>query len=396
MTDIFLARQPILDRDQSVQGYELMYPQRNDEETPASNGALASARVVLTAFSEIGLEHLVGLSPAWIKVTPEFTRLDVAPNLPPERVVLELSGRKFLHESMIEPVGKLRDAGYRLALDEFEVTPEFDALLRTVDIVKLDMHELGGRELARRTFKLRPYGLTVAAKNIETPDEFKLAVAAGADLFQGFFFCRPHLIGGRRVPPSRVALLQLASALQDPEVQLRELEQLISRDVALSYRLLKYINSAYFSLRGAVSSIRQAVALLGIEQLRSWATLTIFADVGDKPRELYMTALVRARFCQQAGGAQDGPKPELFTLGLFSVLDALTDTSMRIALHSLPLTPAMREALIHHTGPGRLLDCVIAIENGEFDRATEIVGNASTHYIDAVAWSNSTGKQLVA
>jgi EAL and modified HD-GYP domain-containing signal transduction protein len=396
MTDIFLARQPILDRDQSVQGYELMYPQRNDEEPPADDGALTSARVVLTAFSEIGLESLVGLSPAWIRVTPGFASLDMASNLPPDRVVLELPGREFLEKSMIESVHELRAAGYRLALDQFEAAPEFDPLLGAVDIVKLDMRQLGGRELARRTFKLRPYELTVAAKNIETPAEFKLAVAAGADLFQGYFFCRPHLIGGRRVPPSRIALLQLASALQDPEIQLHELEQLVSHDVALSYRLLKYINSAYFSLRGAVSSIKQAVALLGIEQLRSWATLTIFADVGDKPRELYLTALVRARFCQQAGQAQDGPKPELFTLGLFSALDALTDTPMRIALQSLPLTPAMREALIDHTGPGRLLDCVVAIENGDFDRATKIVGDASRHYIDAVAWSNRTGKQLVA
>jgi c-di-GMP phosphodiesterase len=396
MTDIFLARQPILDRDQSVQGYELMYPQRNGEETPAGDEALASARVVLAAFSEIGLEHLVGLSPAWIRVTPEFLSLDAAPKLPPERVVLELSGREFLGQSMIEQVGKLRAAGYRLALDEFQVAPKFDALLRLVDIVKLDMQELGGRELARRTFKLRPYELTIAATKIETPNDFRLAVAAGADLFQGYFFCRPHLIGGRRVPPSRIALLQLASALQDPEIQLHDLEALVSRDVGLSYRLLKYINSAYFNLRGGIGSIKQAVALLGIEQLRSWATLTIFAEVGDKPRELYMTALVRARFCQQAGELLDGPKPELFTLGLFSVLDALTDTPMRIALQSLPLTAEMHDALIHHAGAGRLLECVIAIENGDFDRATEIVDDASRYYLDAVAWSNGTGKQLVA
>ena len=132
--------------------------------------------MVLNAFSEIGLEHVVGLSRAWIKVTPEFLSLDLVPNLPPDRVVLELSGRQFLDESMLEPVRKLRAAGYRLALAEFELTPESDALLRVVDIVKLDMRELGGRELARRTFKLKPYEVTLAASQIETPDDFKLAV----------------------------------------------------------------------------------------------------------------------------------------------------------------------------------------------------------------------------
>ncbi len=395
MTDIFLARQPILDRKESVQGYELLYPERDGEHTVAGDDALASARVVLNAFSEIGLEHLVGLSRAWIKVTPEFLSLDLLPNLPPERVVLELSARQFRDESMLEPVRKLRAAGYRLALDDFEFTPELDALLRVVDIVKLDMRELGGRELARHTFKLKPYELTLVGKKIETPDDFKLAVAAGVDLFQGYFFCRPHLLGGRRIPPSRIALMQLAGALQDPGIQLNDLEILISRDVALSYRLLKYINSAHVGLRGGISSIKQAVALLGIEQLRSWSTLTIFAEVGDKPRELFLTALVRGRFCQLAGGRQDGPQPELFTLGLFSVLDALTDTPMRTALQSLPLTPAMRGALIDHTGAGRLLGCVMAIEDGDFDRATEVVGDASEHYIESVAWSNDKAKLLL-
>ncbi len=395
MTDIFLARQPVLDRDESVQGYELLYPERDDEQTVAGDEALARARVVLNAFSEIGLEHLVGLSRAWIKVAPEFLSLDLVPSLPPERVVLELSARQFRDESMLEPVRKLRAAGYRLALDDFEFTPELDALLRVVDIVKLDMRELGGRELARHIFKLKPYELTLAAKKIETPEDFKLAIAAGADLFQGYFFCRPHLLGGRRIPPSRIALMQLAGALQDPTIQLHDLEKLISRDVALSYRLMKYINSAYFGLRGGISSINQIVALLGIEQLRSWSTLTIFAEVGDKPRELFLTALVRARFCQLAGGRPDGPQPELFTLGLFSVLDALTDTPMGTALQSLPLTPAMRAALIDHSGAGRLLDCVMAIEDGDFDRATEIVGNASEHYIESVAWSNDKGKLLI-
>jgi c-di-GMP phosphodiesterase len=398
MTDIFLARQPILDRDQSIQGYELLYTRRVDG-ARFGDKALESARVVLGAFSDLGLEHVVGDSRAWIKVTPELLSLDLVPILPPDQVVLELSATQFLDGSMLEAVRDLHAGGYRLALDGFEITPEFDPLLRVVDIVKLDMRELGGREIARRSFKLRPYELTLVAKKIDTPEDFKLAVSAGADLFQGYFFCRPHMIGGRRIPPSRIALMQLASALQDPTIQLHDLEKLISEDVALSYRLLKYINSAYFGLRGEISSIKQAVALLGIEQLRSWSTLTIFADVGEKPRELFLTALVRARFCQAAAEAtpesQRWSRPELFTLGLFSVLDALTDTPMFIALRSLPLTPAMRDALIYHTGAGRLLDCVMAIENGEFDRAAEIVPNASDYYIDSVAWSNDRGKLLL-
>ena len=173
-----------------------------------------------------------------------------------------------------------------------------------------------------------------------------MAIAAGCELFQGYFFCRPQLLSDRAVAPNRLAMLQLAGALQDPAIELAELDRLISTDVALSYRLLRYINSAYFSLRQQVGSIVRAVALLGIESVRRWATLTIFAEIGEKPRELFLTALIRGRFCEIAGAEQDGRPAERFTLGMFSVLDALTDAPMRTIADSLPFPAHIRDALV--------------------------------------------------
>jgi EAL and modified HD-GYP domain-containing signal transduction protein len=395
MTKIFLARQPILNHDQSVEGYELLYPSGNLAQSLVDDEALATARLALNALTEIGLDQLVGQSRAWINVAPEFLMLDLVRSLPPERVVLELHAAPFLAQSMLELLPELRSAGYVLALNQFHFAPQFDPLLKLVDIVKLDMAVLGGREMARQVHHLQPYGLTIVADNVENGDDFRLAAAAGADLFQGYFFCRPHLLGGRAIAPSRLALMQLASALQDPMIELSEIERLISSDVALSYRLLKYINSAYFGLRGRIGSIKQAVALVGLEPLRGWATLTIFAELGDKPRELFVTALIRAHFCQQAGQSQDGPRAELFTLGLFSVLDALTETSMHIALQNLPLTPSMHDALVDHSGAGRLLDCVKAIEGGDFDHANRILDDSSEHYLESVAWSHDAVKQMI-
>jgi len=396
MTNVSLARQPILAPDQSLEGYELLYPHAEAEQDTVDDDALATARLAVNALNEIGLEHLVGETRAWIHVTPEFlAQADLVRTLPPERVVLELKAAQFTDQSTLELLPGLREAGYLLALEGCRYEPECEPLLRLVDITKLDMHLLGPRELARQAFKLKPYELTLVAEKIESYEDFRLARAAGADLVQGYFFCRPHLVGARAILPSRIALMQLASALQDPTVELLDLERLISNDVALSYRLLKYINSAYFNLRGRISSIKQAVALLGIEPLRRWATLTAFAEMGDKPRELFVTALIRAHFCQHAGQPQDGPPSELFTLGLFSVLDALNDTPMQTALQNLPLTPSMRDALIDHTGPGRLLDCVMAIEDGQFEHANEILDDASEHYLESVAWSNDAGKQLI-
>jgi len=164
----------------------------------------------------------------------------------------------------------------------------------------------------------------------------------------------------------------------------------------LSFRLLKYINSAYFSLRNEVRSIKQALALLGLEPLRRWATLTTFAEVGDQPRELLVTALIRARFCEIAGSSEDGTPAELFTLGLFSVLDALTATPMYTAIADLALAPTLHDALINHSGPGRLLDSVIATEAGDFARANDIVPASSECYVEAVAWSNEVGADMLA
>jgi EAL and modified HD-GYP domain-containing signal transduction protein len=391
MTNVRIARQPILNDDQIVQGYELLYPTGEVSET------LAAARVTIEALSEIGFERLVGTSRAWINVTPEFSSSDMVLNLPPDRVVLELGAEMGQDAASLARLEDLRSAGYTLAADHFSLasTPPPQPLLGLVDFVKIDMRELGARELARHAFELRALDVTLVACNVETGDEFKLAQAAGAGLFQGFFFCRPHMLAGRRITPSRVAMLSLSSALQDPDIQISDLERVISNDVALSYRLLKYINSAYFSLRKEVTSIKQALALLGIEPLRRWATLSIFAEVGEQPRELLVTALIRARFCETAGLSSDGTPAELFTLGLFSVLDALTATPMYTAIADLPLAPTLHDALIHHSGPGRLLDSVIAIEEGEFDRANAIVPNGSECYVDAVAWCNELGAGML-
>jgi c-di-GMP phosphodiesterase len=189
-------------------------------------------------------------------------------------------------------------------------------------------------------------------------------------------------------------VLQLAIALQDPTVELAELDRLISANVALAYRLLKYINSAYFSLRQPVGSVIQAIVLLGVENVRRWATLTIFSEIADKPPELFLTGLIRGRFSEQSGEAHDGAPAELFTLRLFSVLDALTDMPMPTIAQSLPFPKHMREALIEHLGAGRLLECILALEHGNFIGAHELVNSPTRHYLDAVAWAEDTAKHL--
>jgi c-di-GMP phosphodiesterase len=395
MHEVLLARQPILNGDLTAVGYELLYRDAGADHANVRDNELATARVSLRAMTEIELERLVDERRAWINVTREFVLGGLAQTIPSERVVLELLENQLVDTALIEALGNLRAGGYQVALDDFTLTPEIEPLLSTVDIVKLDLRALGPDGLTRLAYDLSPHGVTLVAEKLENHADFEVALAAGCHLFQGYFFCRPELIEGTSVAPNNLALLKLAADVQDPSIDLAALDRLISTDVALSYRLLRYINSAYFSLRQPVSTVMQAVTLLGIDNVRSWTTMMILAQIGDKPRELFVTALVRARFCQLTGHGQDGSASELFALGLFSVIDALTDRPMATVVESLPFSREMRDALINRSGRGRLLDCVAAMEEGEFGRARQLVSTAPEHYLEALAWTNETAHHLL-
>jgi EAL and modified HD-GYP domain-containing signal transduction protein len=396
MPEVFVARQPIFDRNLHVAGYELLF--RGGDATTAlvvdSEGATAS--VVLNSFTEIGLERLVGAKPAWVNVSREFVLSGLASTMPPAAVGLEILEDELLDERFVHALIELKRQGYRLALDDFEYSVSAERLLALVDVVKLDLIALGREGMVREVARLKPYGMTLLAEKVESHEEHAFCAELGCDLFQGFFFCRPELLHNRGIVANRASMLQIVAALQDPTVQLAQLERMIGRDVGLSFRLLRYINSAFFGLRFEISSIGQALALLGVENLRRWATLTVLASIDGKPPELTVTALVRARFCEQAGGQLCGPRPgEMFTLGLFSVIDALMDAPIEEVVGMIPFPSDMRDALIERKGEkGAMLHCVTALEAGDFDRAQGLVRGAGDLYVEALMWADEAANAL--
>jgi EAL and modified HD-GYP domain-containing signal transduction protein len=394
MSDVSVARQPIFNRDLEVVGYELLFRGEDTSAVIASpEGATAS--VVLNAFTEIGLERIVGDRRAWINVSREFILSGLAQTVPSGHVRLELLEDQLLDDELILALADLSAAGYRLALDDFEYSDAAEPLLELVDVVKLDVLALGRQGMEKHAALLQSHGVTLLAEKVETQDDYAFCVELGCELFQGYFFCRPELLRDRGIVASRLSLLEVIAALQDPAVDLSQLERLIVRDVSLSFRLLRYINSAFFGLRCEVSSIGQALALLGVQNLRRWATLSVFASIDDKPTELTVTALIRGRFCELAGRHLSAVQGELFTLGMFSVIDALMDTPIDDVLTSIPFPLDMREALIAHDGEkGALLECVQALEAGDFDRAHELVPGAGAMYLDALVWANEAANPL--
>jgi EAL and modified HD-GYP domain-containing signal transduction protein len=390
MSDVFVARQPIFDRGLQVVGYELLFRDGPADRAVITSADGATAAVVLNAFTEIGLQQIVGTKTAWVNVSREFVLGGFAGSLPPGLVLLEILEDQLIDDRLISAISELKRRGHRIALDDFQYTPAAEPLLALVDVVKLDLLALGRARLAHEVSRYTPYGMKVLAEKLETYEDYTYCAAVGCDLFQGDFFCRPELLRSRRLDANRLALLALLAALQDRAVQLPDLERMVARDLLVSYRLLGYINSAFFAVRQPVRSIGQGLALLGIENLKHWVALSIFASIDGKPAELTSTALIRARFCELAGQSHPATEPgELFTLGLFSVLDALMDTPMTELLTKLPFPQDMRDALTeHHGAKGRLLDCVTAIEAGDLIRAQAILPTAPELYLAALIWAN--------
>jgi EAL and modified HD-GYP domain-containing signal transduction protein len=312
--------------------------------------------------------------------------------LPAGKVVLELLEDQVVDDELLEAVDRLRAAGFQIALDDFAGDPTRTPLLERVDFVKV---ELFGRErdaIAADVARLTPFGMTLLAEKVETREEQEFCASLGFDLFQGYFFCKPEQMTARGVSPNRLGMLQLVAALQDPKIEFAQLETLISRDIALSYRLLRYINSAFFGLRREVDSIGRALALLGLENVKRWSTLTIFAGIDEKPREVIVTGLTRARFCELAGPKHFGEsQPDrLFTLGLFSVIDALMDSPMAEVLSKIPFPAEMVDALVKHTGTkGELLEAALRCERGKF--ASKQLAQIQ---LEAMSWASEAADQL--
>lgn len=400
MHDFHLGRQPIFDARSNVVGYELLFRQRRGggRETLIS-GDQATSRVIMHSFWELGLRRVVGNYRAFINVTRGFL-LDPELLPPPgPQLVLEILEDVTADDEVTRAVRRLRARGYTIALDDFVYRPDLEPLVELADIVKLDVQQLGPDRLAAHAARLRRHPLQLLAEKIETPEEYERCTQLGFDYYQGYFLCRPHLVRGRRMPASRINALRLVASLQEEPLDLGELAALISRDMALGYRLLRYINSAALAPNRPIRSIRHAIVYLGEAEMRRWAMLLALAGIDDKPVALMTTALVRARMCERIIAITGGRGQEsAFMVGLFSALDAMMDQPLANILGALPLPRDVLGALLKGTGPyADALDIALAHERGDW-AMLESFGNiadlASRIYLEALEWSEDVARRI--
>ncbi|HHO67445.1 MAG TPA: HDOD domain-containing protein [Gammaproteobacteria bacterium] len=398
--DIYIGRQPIFDRQLDVYAYELLFRSGRRNIADVVDGDEATSLVIVNTFMEIGLNNIVGDRLAFINLTRAFVTDRYAVSLPKDRVVLEVLEDIEPDSEVVAGVRNLAAQGYRIALDDFIYNEALKPLVELADIIKIDVMELDAQEIHAHVEQLRRYPVRLLAEKVETRRDFDYCVELGFDYFQGYYFSQPKIIRGQRLPNNRIAILRLLARLQDPDLGPQEVEELISRDVGFSYRILKYVNSAAFALPRKVESIREAVVYVGLQTVRHMAMLLAMSQLDDKPAEIVNTALVRGRMAELLAIRLGQPQPEsFFTVGLFSILDVLMDNSMEEILTQLPLADHIAAALLEHAGiHGRILDCVLAYERGEWEKIscnTLTMKDIRGCYLEALAWSSQIQRELL-
>ena len=403
MENIFIGRQAIYDKQLKVSAYELLSRSNADQNEAfigEHNANQATTNVMLNALTEIGLQQLVGNHPAFINLTYDFLIGEFKiPDLH-NQIVLEILENIDVTDELVIAVKNLSDSGYMIALDDFIYQDKMLPLLEIADIIKIDILHLDEQAIREQVTKLRQYDVRLLAEKVETQEEYELCKELGFDYFQGYFFCKPNIVKSQRAPANKMTIVNILAQLQDPNVQIEKLEELISQDLALSYRLLKYINSAAFALQREIDSIHHAIVMLGLNTIRSLANLMLLSKIDDKPHDLLVIAIIRARMCEELGSEIDIKKKDIyFTAGLFSVIDALMDSTMEDIVSQLPLSAILKDALLEQEGIiGEALKCCIAFEradweNVQFQNLEEI--KIQKAYFDAVIWSNDAMNMIV-
>jgi EAL and modified HD-GYP domain-containing signal transduction protein len=399
MPDVFVGRQPIYDRQRDVYAYELLFRSGESNHARVTDGDQATSQVILNTFMELGLETIVGSKLAFINLTRGFILQDYSPVFPAGRVVLEVLENIPVDAELIEAVSRLSSQGYLIALDDFIYHERLQPLVEVADIIKVDVLALDAAALREHAATLQQYKVKLLAEKVETQDHFKHCRDLGFDYFQGYFLCEPEVIRGQRVPGSLLVTLQLLAKLQEPDTTFGELEQVISRDVSLSYKLLRVVNSVFYALPQKIDSLRQALLRLGTRYITTWVSLILLSGFDEKPHELMVTAMVRAKMCELLAQAVGRSSTEMFfTVGLFSALDALMDSPMEEVLKSVPFSDEITAALLSHAGMlGEALRCVLAYERGDWD-AVHCFGLDSTTiteaYLQAITWTTKTSDKL--
>ena len=394
--DRFLARQPILTLDRRIFGYEIL--SRFSPENYCR--ALSGEEMHVGAMDELflmGLRQMTQGLPAFINCSREFLLRGYLDLLPQEYIVGEILEAVKPADEVVAACRRFKNNGYRLALDDYVDSPEMAPLVAMADFVNVDFLSTSLAEQARLGAKFHALKIPLIAEKVETLDQFQRATEMGYELFQGYFFCRPQIMGRRSLPANKLIYLRLIETLARTELDMKAIIAMLKQEVSLSYRLMRYLNSPAFSMSVEINSIPHALTLLGENATRKWLSLVCLSSLGGRQSfETIKVALIRARFCELLAPkiAMQDRAEDLFLVGLLSVIDALLNMSMPEVLATMPLTLDLRDALVGRPSPLRPpFEVVLDYESGTWEqmvisaRAVRLNENVIPDlYLRAVTW----------
>jgi EAL and modified HD-GYP domain-containing signal transduction protein len=395
---VAVVRHPIADARHVVVGYELRFGGTIDLGDPAMD-AKATSALLVDAFGDIGLETLAGRHPAWVTIARNFLVEIGPPPVRPDRAVLQIKAYQA-RDDLLAILQRLGRSGYTIALDDYDGTPMegVEDLMTLCSIVKINIAEIDADDLPRVLREPKMQGALLVATEVGDHAAFDRCRELGFTYFQGEYFAQPRLFKTRGVATAGLGSLRRLAELTVGEVSFEDLERIIGSDIGLSLKLLRYVNSAFFALPRTVNSVREALNLLGVRTVRRWATVMAISSIPDVPDELVALALRRAHMCEiLAGSALPEERETLFTIGLFSVADALLAVPMSDVLASLPFTEEIQSALLRREGPkGELLAAVTAYERGEFPTlpVQGSVPSLAGAYRAALEWADEAGRAI--
>lgn len=382
--NIFVGRQPILDRNGNIYAYELLYRNSENNHFPANvDPEQATIRLLVNTFLSIGMDQIAPDSLAFINFSGKLLAQDIFTKLDPNQVVIEILEDVEITPALLTRLRTFKTAGFKLALDDFVLQDQYldqQQLFELIDIVKVDFLQADEALRQRIQYFMKAYpAIRLLAEKIETEEAFHSAMKQGYHLFQGYFFAKPEIIKSADIPTNVVLHFQIMRELRKEMPNLQCIADLIMRDVSLSYKLLRFINSLAFDIPKQIQSIKQALVLIGLKEIRKWLQVLTLHEMGTAEESGRIKALVqyslqRAKFCELLAKAKRQKNTdEYFLAGMFSLIDAIMRRKWEDILPLLALTDVVADTLVgEQTSITPYLQLAIAIERFDWEKVQEL------------------------
>ena len=397
--DVYIARQPIFDRNMNVYGYELLYRHSSINEFVEMDDDIATSHLIYNSFLVVGLDTLTDGKKAFINFSKDMINSHVPYLLPKESVIFEILERKETTQATVEACEKLKSLGYKLALDDFVIDENFLPLFDKVDIIKVEYPSVSLAD-QRELLDTQKSKLNVKflAEKIETREDYQIAYDMGYDYFQGYFFSKPVIVNSKEIESLNSNLVSIFEEVQRLEPSYAVIAEIIQRDLGLTYKLMNLANSAFFGAKNRISSVNQALAYIGISEIHLWISLMMLKELENPDNaEMIKLSLIRGKFMELlATELKQGRKTsEYFLTGMFSFIDVLMNQPMQQVLDTLPFSDDVKKALMGEQNAfGELLTLIIECESANWkevnDRPLINVIGASRFtelYMQALEWA---------